>query len=82
MRLETKSTLNEIYPTVKEFLFTLLFTAGETNEHWCFLSYGFISGSVDMIFYQPKLNFISLKMTAMKWHPQWVSYRLLSCKHL
>ena len=33
MRLETKSTLNEFYPTVKEFLFTLLFTAGETNEH-------------------------------------------------
>ena len=31
----------------------------------CFVSYGFVSGSVDMIFYHSKLNFISVKMTAI-----------------
>ena len=39
----------------------------------CFLSYGFISGSVYMIFYHPKWNFISLKMTEIVLYMQTVT---------
>ena len=46
------------------------------------ISYDFISGSVYMTFCHPKWNFISVKMTAIKWHPQWVSFRFVSCEQL
>ena len=47
-----------------------------------FVSYDFISGSVYMIFYQQKWNFISVKVTAMKQHTQRVLFRIASCKQL
>ena len=42
----------------------------------CFLPCDFISVSVYMIFFHPKWNFIFVKSTAMKWHPQRISFGL------
>ena len=54
-------------PSSKSQLFLFWWTKRMCS---CSLSYDFISGSLYMIFYPPKWNFIFVKMAAMKHHQQ------------
>ena len=62
-------------PSSKSQLFLFWWTKRMCS---CSLSYDFISGSLYMIFYPPKWNFIFVKMAAMKHHQQYVSFRVVS----
>ena len=88
LRLRSHERRNELIPVWDfkpawiQVLFTWSFISDAFQNDPIFWWMHFISGSIYMIFYHPKWNFISAKVTDMKSILFWVSFRLNACEHV